>query len=262
MKIAALQMQAVAGGQEENLSRIGKAARKAADAGANLLIAPELALPGYGAGEEMQKLSAGVDGEAVARLAHISVEAGIAIIAGFAERAGSLVYNSAVFVNGQTRPVVYRKSHLYGDYERGCFVAEEPSTCLVEHEGLKIGVLICYDVEFPENVRRLAQAGAELIAVPTALPTSDHAGFIARQMIPVRAFENQVFVAYVNHCGADRLFSYAGRSTIAAPDGSLLAGAEAEGEALLVADIRPGDFAVSRAANPYLSDLRLPKARG
>ena len=64
-------------------------------------------------------------------------------------------------------------------------------------------MLICYDVEFPENVRRLAQAGAQAVLVPTALPASDHADFIARKMIPVRAFENQLFVAYVNHCGAD-----------------------------------------------------------
>jgi predicted amidohydrolase len=81
-----------------------------------------------------------------------------------------------------------------------------PSDSIIEYGGLRIGILICYDVEFPENVRRLALAGAHLIAVPTALPATDQAGLIARKMVPVRAFENQLFIAYANHCGADDLF--------------------------------------------------------
>lgn len=100
------------------------------------------------------------------------------------------------------------------------------------------------------------QCAVQLVAVPTALPASDHATLIARKMIPVRAFENQIFLAYANHCGADDLFSYAGLSAIAAPDGSLLAEADGAGETLLMADIHPEDFAASNAANPYLRDLR------
>ena len=80
--------------------------------------------------------------------------------------------------------------------------------------------MICYDVEFPEMIRHLALSGADLVLVPTALPASEHAAFIARSIIPVRAFENQVFVAYANHAGRDDAFAYAGLSGIAAPDGS------------------------------------------
>ncbi len=71
-------------------------------------------------------------------------------------------------------------------------------------------MLICYDVEFPENVRRLALAGCEVALVPTALPSGSSGSFIAEHMIQTRAFENQMFVAYVNHCGADDLFQFAG----------------------------------------------------
>ncbi|WP_265518274.1 carbon-nitrogen hydrolase family protein [Nitratireductor luteus] len=256
MRIAAFQMKAGAVDQAANLARIGNAARDAAAAGAEFLITPELALPGYGAGDDMHRLARPPDGEIVAKLALISLEAGIAVLAGFAEAAKGCAYNSAVFVDGRQEPVIYRKSHLYSDYERNLFAAEQPSARIVQHGGIRIGILICYDVEFPENVRRLAQAGVDLVAVPTALPTSDHAELIARKMIPVRAFENQVFVSYVNHCGADGLFSYAGLSTIAAPDGSLLAAADGPSEKLIFADIRPQDFAASAAANPYLRDLR------
>lgn len=255
-RIAALQTQAVAGSVDANLARIESGAREAARQGAALLVAPELAIPGYGAGPAMAALAEAPDGPSWRRLAALSRQTGVAIVAGFAERADAAVYNSALFVDGDRPPGVYRKSHLYGPYERGLFAAEAPSAPVFDHAGLRFGLLICYDVEFPENVRRLALAGAQAVLVPTALPSSDHAGFIARRMIPVRAFENQVFVAYVDHCGGDGRFSYAGLSGIAAPDGAMIASAGAEGEALLVADLDHGAYRRSVENNPYLADLR------
>jgi predicted amidohydrolase len=255
MRLAALQMHAVAADRTANLFRIEKAARDAAAQGADLLVAPELAVTGYGAGDMIFELAEPADGDLAQRFASLARETGVALVIGFAERDGETVWNSAIYADGQ-RSVVYRKSHLYGPYERALFKPERPAACIVEHRGLKLGMLICYDVEFPENVRRLAQAGAQAVIVPTALPASDHAELIARKMIAVRAFENQVFVAYVNHCGADALFSYAGLSGIAAPDGTMLAEAPETGEALLFADLDPAAYAASAAANSYLADLR------
>jgi len=256
MLIAALQMLAVAGDPPANLARIEHAAAEAAGKGAAILVAPELAVTGYGAGDAIRQLAEPADGPTARRLMAISQKAGVAIVAGFAERDGEIVYNSALFVDGRKPVAVYRKSHLYGDYERALFRPEKPSSGIIEFHGLKLGMLICYDVEFPENVRRLAQAGAQAVLVPTALPASDHASLIAQKMIPVRAFENQIFVAYVNHCGADERFAYAGLSGIAAPDGALLAKAGAQKEAVLLANIRPEDYRGSVAANTYLADLR------
>ncbi|MGQ3276454.1 MAG: nitrilase-related carbon-nitrogen hydrolase, partial [Shinella sp.] len=182
-------------------------------------------------------------------------ENGIAIVSGFAEQEGTLTYNSALFTDGIGTNAVYRKSHLYGEYERNVFKPGVPTSVMVELGGVRLGMLICYDVEFPENVRRLALAGADLIVVPTALPKGSSGTFIANHMIQVRAFENQVFVAYINHCGADDNFTYAGLSRIAAPDGSLIASAPAEGEMLLFAEIAPRDFAQSKTENTYLADL-------
>jgi 5-aminopentanamidase len=241
MKLAALQMHAVAGDRTANLFRIEKAAREAAAQGADLLVAPELAVTGYGAGELMSELAEAADGDLAQKLAAVANETGI--------------WNSAIYADGH-RSIVYRKSHLFGPYEQALFKPERPAACVIEHRGLKLGMLICYDVEFPENVRRLALAGAQAVIVPTALPASDHAELIARKMIAVRAFENQIFVAYVNHCGADALFSYAGLSGIAAPDGTMLAEAPETGEALLFAELDPAAYAASAAANSYLADLR------
>ncbi len=256
MKLAALQMQAIAGDCEVNLRCIEKAAHEAAAQGADLLVAPELAVTGYGAGEAISKLAEPADGDLARRLAALARETGLALAVGFAERDGDTVWNSVICADGQ-RSLVYRKSHLYGPYERKLFKSEKPTACIIEHRGVKLGLLICYDVEFPENVRRLAQAGAQVVIVPTALPASDHAEFIARKLIPVRAFENQVFVAYINHCGGDALFSYAGLSGIAAPDGTMLAVAPETGETLLFVDLDPAAYAASAAANSYLADLRV-----
>ena len=256
MRIAALQMHAIAGDNEANIGRIASAAADAAGGGAKLLIVPELAVTGYGAGEAaFEKLASPASGEVAARLSAIARENGIAIVAGFAEQEGNATYNSALFTDGLGTNAVYRKAHLYGGYERAAFKPGVPASVMVELAGVRLGMLICYDVEFPENVRRLALAGADLVVVPTALPKGSSGTFIANHMIQVRAFENQVFVAYINHCGADDNFTYAGLSRIAAPDGSLIASAPAEGEVLLFAEISPGDFAQSRAENTYLADL-------
>ncbi|MGE0279024.1 MAG: carbon-nitrogen hydrolase family protein [Rhizobiaceae bacterium] len=255
MRLAILQMQAVCGDVASNLDRIEQAAREAARSGATLLVAPELVVTGYGAGEQMRALAEPAEGPSITRLSQIAGETGIAIIAGFAEQDEGTVFNSAAYVDGRSSPIVYRKSHLYGDYERGLFRPAVPSAVTFEHDGVRCGILICYDVEFPENVRRLARANADLVLVPTALPMGASGSFIVEHMIRTRAFENQLFVAYVNHCGADDLFSYAGRSCVAAPDGQLLATANDADAGLLVVDIDPALFHQSRAENTYLRDL-------
>jgi predicted amidohydrolase len=254
IRLSALQMQTAGADPAANLARIETAAHEAARAGATLLVTPELGITSYGGGEKIRELAEPADGPIVARLGDIARNTGVALVAGFAEKAGDAVYNSAIYTDGSGKPSAYRKSHLYGDYERSLFTPEKPSTCLFEHCGMTLGMLICYDVEFPENVRRLAQAGAEMILVPTATPMGATGTFIAEKMIPVRAFENQIFIAYVNNIGRDGDFDYAGRSVIAAPDGTALATAGLS-EQLLTVDIESELYARSRSENTYLRDL-------
>ncbi|MFB9948736.1 carbon-nitrogen hydrolase family protein [Rhizobium puerariae] len=255
MKIAGFQMQPVVGDIEANLAKIEAAAGKAAEREAGLLIAPELALTGYGAADRFPGLATPAHGPVTDRLSEIAARHGLAIVAGFAEQTHEAIFNSAFFTDGKGQTAVYRKCNLYGPYERHWFRQEDKREVLADLGGIRIGFLICYDVEFPENVRRLAKAGADLVVVPTALPRGWSGDFIAEHMIRVRAFENQVFVAYVNHCGTDDLFAYAGLSRIAAPDGRLVAAAGVEGEALIVAGVDPSAYARSRAENTYLADL-------
>ncbi|WP_169544435.1 nitrilase-related carbon-nitrogen hydrolase [Sneathiella aquimaris] len=261
MRLAVYQMQAGLANIDRNLEKIEDAARTAAGNNADLLVTPELSLSGYGAGDQMKSLAMNASGAPLKALQRISSAHDIALIAGFPELSGNNVYNSTAFVDGQKEPIIYRKSHLYGDYEKSLFTAEEPKTVKAVLNGIVIGMLICYDVEFPENVRRLALAGVELVLVPTALPAGDYSSFIARKLVPTRAFENQVTLAYANHSGNDGAFEYQGQSVIVGADGTLLAEGVQHDEALLYAEVDPAQYESSKQQNSYLADLEIVSSK-
>jgi len=108
-------------------------------------------------------------------------------------------------------------------------------------------------VELPEPVRALALRGAQLIAVPTSLMAPAHA--VAQVLVPARAMENQLFVAYANRVGQEGELRYVGRSCVAGPDG-LVAAAGDDEERLLVADLDLGAIERSRAGHDYLRERR------
>lgn len=256
MKVAAFQL---AAGDETSSARLAAITAHVVDAkraGATLAVFPELAVPGYGAGEAIRDEARERGDEHLTALAGLADQSGVAIVAGIAlERDGSIV-NAAALLRPGEEPIVYAKRQLYGAYEKALFHAGKTPPPIVELGGIKAGLLVCFDVEFPEHVRDLARRGADIVLVPTALPRSPAAHFIARNVIPVRAFENQVFVVYADWCGADARFGYQGLSSIAAPDGSRLAEANESEPAMLVADIDPGAFTASKEQNPYLDELR------
>jgi predicted amidohydrolase len=256
MRLAAFQMIAKAADVAANLSLIETAAREASLAGAVMLVAPELATTGYGAGEAIRDLAEPTDGAQVSALAAMAARHRIAIAAGFPERAGDRLYNTAVFVDASGRRSFYRKCQLYGDYEKALFAPGDAAPVVFAFAGLKAGLLVCYDLEFAELPRRLAQAGAELILVPTALPESVNSSFIAEKVVAVRAFENQVALVYADHAGSDGRFAFAGRSCIMMPDGGAAARADAAGAALVFADYEKAAYEEARRENPYLTDRR------
>ena len=116
IRISALQMQTAGADTAANLARIEAAAHEAVQDGATLLVTPELGITSYGGGESILALAEPADGAIAARLGRIARETGVAIVAGFAEKAGDAIYNSAIYTDGSGDPSVYRKSHLYGDY--------------------------------------------------------------------------------------------------------------------------------------------------
>ena len=253
MKIAIYQGEGKPAQMKDNLEILRRSAREAADQGAQLLICSEMFLSGYNIGDTVFELAETANGSSMQKAAEIAREANIAVLYGYPERFKEVVYNSALLLDRNGTPLAnYRKTHLYGQEENRLFKPGD-SFVLTKLAGVKIGILICYDLEFPEAVRTLALAGAELIAVPTALMQPYCR--VAQLVVPTRAYENQVFVAYANRCGHEANLNYCGLSCIVSPDGKDLVRAGTI-EGLFVAEINAADIMASREQNPYLTDLR------
>ncbi|MEU2624556.1 carbon-nitrogen hydrolase family protein [Streptomyces sp. NPDC007157] len=254
MRTALLQSSGRPGSTVENLKALDDAAGRAAAAGAALLVAPEMFLTGYAIGDDIARLAEPADGDCADAIAELAHRHGLAIAYGYPERAGDAVHNSAQLISADgTRLANYRKTHLFGGFERDHFTPGEQAVVQAELNGLTVGIMICYDVEFPEPVRAHALAGTDLLLVPTA--NMHPFQFVAESLVPVRAWENQMYVAYVNRVGQEGEFDFFGLSGLAGPDGVARARA-GRGEELVVADIDPALLAASREANPYLKDRR------
>ncbi|MEV5689298.1 carbon-nitrogen hydrolase family protein [Streptomyces sp. NPDC052164] len=254
LRTALLQSSGRPGAVDENLKVLDEAAGRAAAAGARLLAGPEMFLTGYAIGDAVPRLAEPADGPGAQAVADIARRHGLAVLYGYPERAGELIFNAAQLIGPDGTPLAnYRKTHLFGGFEQEWFTPGERTVVQAELDGVRVGLLICYDVEFPENVRAHALAGTDLLLVPTAQMHPFQ--FVAESVVPVRAFESQMYVAYVNRTGPEGEFEFVGLSCLAGPDGTVRARA-GRGEELLVSDVDPAFLNASRAANPYLHDRR------
>ncbi|RBY89044.1 carbon-nitrogen hydrolase [Blastococcus sp. TBT05-19] len=255
MRIALLQGPALTPDPEAALAAVADAAGRAAAAGARLLVTPEMSLTGYAIGaDRVAELAEPEHGPLTDRVAAIAAEHGLAIAAGLPVRGAAGIANTVVVIDRDgTRLASYAKAHLYGDVDHDAFVPGDVGVVQFELDGLVVGVLICYDVEFPEAVRAHALAGTELLVVPTGL--MDPYGHVGTVLVSARAYESQLFVAYANRTGSEGEFVYCGASCVIAPDGTELARA-GRGEELVVADVDPAVLTASRRVNTHLADRR------
>jgi len=236
VKLALWQASPTNGRIEAGFSALCTQLQAAATAGAKMLVAPELFLPGYNRPDLHAELAQGLDGAWIARLRGMAAEAGCGLCLSWAERDGGAVYNAATAIGPDGALLGhYRKIQLYGPMERASFARGSNLGPVFTLEGRRAAMLVCYDIEFPAHAAALAQAGASLILVPTANP----AGFeyVQRRLVPARAHENDAVVAYANLVGDEGDVTFGGLSVIAGPDGEPLAMAGARGEALLVVDL-------------------------
>jgi 5-aminopentanamidase len=249
LKLALYQGPSPQGDVTGALQRVDSILAAAAHAGAGLVVFPELFLPGYNQMQE-HHAAAQVQGgpweQAFARLAKKS-SCGLCI--GWAERAAETTYNAASCFDATGKKLAhYRKQHPYGPTEKSIFAAGS-SDCIFDFNGKKTALLICYDVEFAQRVRRLHEHGVELLLVPTANPIAFDV--VSDTLVPARAFESRMTIAYANLCGSENGLTYGGRSVIVGPDGAMLAKA-GRGEALMIVDLNVVD-----AIDPALLSTQL-----
>ncbi|MFG2297893.1 carbon-nitrogen hydrolase family protein [Streptomyces sp. NPDC048603] len=257
LRTALLQSSGRLGDVAENLKALDEAAERAAQAGAGLLVTSEMFLTGYALEvEEIARLAEQADGMSARAIGETARRHGLAVLYGYPEKdaATGTVYNSAQLIGPDGTPLAnYRKTHLFGCFEQDAFTPGDTPVVQADYAGLRIGIMICYDVEFPENVRAHALAGTDLLLVPTAQMHPFQ--FVAEQLVPVRAFENQMYIAYVNRTGPEGEFEFVGLSCLASPDGTTRTRA-GRGEEMVFGEVDPERLAASRENNPYLRDRR------
>lgn len=219
------------------LSVIDDALAKAAESGVEMLTMPELFLPGYNS-----TTTTPPDGwdEVEGKVAALAGKYGVAICIGLAEYDDGVAYNSAfVYGDDGSQLARFRKIQLFGPGEQSIFAFGDAHATFA-YRGHKFGVLICYDVEFPEHTRALARAGVQTIIVPTA----NMKPFINVNQItvPARALESRLNIVYANYTGIEGDLDYVGHSAIFGPDGYPLGG-QGYGEGLVVAEamVQPGE---------------------
>ena len=243
-----------------NVGKVMEGMKRAAAAGADLVIFPELfvseyhAVVGADAAGDLSRVAEEKYGGSFTKISAAAKENGIAVVYGYPEVERSSgkekYYNSAQFVDKDGCSLLnYRKVHLWAAENESFSPGDEFP--VVDWNGVKVGILICYDVEFPEAVRSLALMGAQLVAVPTAIDVHDY-GNVSTVIVPTRALENQLYVAYANYAGV----SFWGLSRLSNPLGNTVVCAGSE-EALLIAQI-PTKTAFSFS---YLGD-RKPELYG
>jgi len=238
MKIAVAQISCSLGDPEANVLKVRDFSRRAKEAGAELIVFPEMIDTGYSMPVVQTHAASWISGF-VPGLQEIATKLSIAIVSGVSERAGSLIYNSQVLIDSHGNiPAKYRKTHLYAVApveEQTCF-SPGGSFASFALGGLHFGFSICYDLRFPEMYRKLAteqKVGAFIVSSAWPFPRLEH----FRTLALARAIENQSYVIASNRVGKDDDLWFCGSSAIIDPRGVVIAAASADREELIQADL-------------------------
>lgn len=215
----------------------------------DLFLCPELYACGYHVGDRHAARAEPPDGPFARGVAALARYHRTAIAYGYAEPSPDGVLNAALCIGPDgERLARHVKTMIPPGYEAGRFVPGRGAT-LFDLAGLRCALLICYENEFPESVRAMAAAGAQVVLAPTALDVAWTV--VADHVILTRAFDNHVWMLYADHGGVENGKAYAGRSCIVDPFGRVVARAGL-GDELLVAEVMAEPGASARATLGYL----------
>jgi len=259
LKIALAQISCKRADKTSNIEKMKVYAEKAKKEGAELVIFPELSLTDYLVRDLIYELAEPIPGPSVEKMAEIAKQNKIYIVFGMPEmskKAESVIYNTAVLVGPEGYIGKYRKMHLptHSVFEEERYFRQGYETPVFETQIGRIGLMICYDVFFPEVSRALKLNGAQLIVCISASPAVRRKFF--EILTAARAIENNVFLAYVNLVGIEDGLQFWGGSRIISPSGSIIAKAKYDEEDLVVGEIDLKDVRHVAAFVPTIRDLR------
>jgi len=216
-----VQLTPTLGQLDTNLHRIREHVREAAHDGVDLLVLPELATSGYLlTPEEARACAQDGDDPVFAELTSALSER-LTVVFGFIEREDETLYNSAVVLRHGHDPVIYRKLHLWGT-EQDLFVPGNDPAPVLETNFGRLGILICYDLEFPEMLRTHALRDADVVAIPTnwtrqPRPEGEHAPQVIQLMAAARA--SYLPIVCCDRSGTERGNVWSESSSIIGRDG-------------------------------------------
>ena len=253
MQLELAQIPLVDGAVAPNLARVLDAIGKRRE-GSDLIVFPEATLTGFPTRENVRDVAEALDGPSLSKVRDAAREASVGVAVGLAEREGDRFYNTTVLIDERGDIALrYRKTHLWAT-DVGVFTpGDRFEVC--EFKGMTVGLLICYDIEFPETARAVASLGAEMLVVTNG--NMDPFGPVHRRAIVARAMENQMFAALVNRIGSgDDKLTFPGETALVSPFGDVLCELKDE-DAVLHAKVDRALLAQSREHYSYLHDARV-----
>ena len=259
IKVALAQMSCKGGDKVENIRKIESKVTKAKQQGAELVIFPELSLTGYTMRDQIYELAETIPGQSTTALEKLAKKTDTYIVFGMpelSEKAQATVYNAAVLVGPEGFIGKYRKMYLptHSVFEEKRYFRPGYQAGVFETQLGKIGLIICYDIFFPEVSRLTRLKGAQLIVCISASPATRRTFF--ETLTAARAIENTAFLAYVNLVGVEDGLQFWGGSRLIGPNGKVLVQAKYDEEDLVIGEISYADIRPIETFVPILKDLR------
>lgn len=254
IRIALAQLNCEEGNKERNLQKIEESLQKAYAQQADILVLPEMMLTGFANRQTMFQLAETRDGPSIRRLKQMIERFPVAVVFTFPEYVSDdRIHNTACFLDNKGETLAfYRKTHLFAS-EKAILDAGDQMTDFT-YLGIKMGMLTCFDIEFPEAARTLGMRGVKLLLVDSANMSPYE--FFHRNFILSRAIENHCFVAYSNRIGQNINYTYHGESAVVSPDGRLMMEIERDREEVRTVEIAMEEIALTERVFRYFDDRR------
>lgn len=243
--------------KEGNLKRMREIVRKTKG---DIVVFPELNLTGYLPRDDLFQLAETTDGPSIEAVRKLAKETRKDVVFGSPvkdQRVPGLVYNSCLLATGHGDLHRYDKMYLptFGPFEERVFFAEGKEVVVGKGMHAKLGLMICYDMFFPELAKLETLLGAQMLVNISAAPTTS--GPFFQKVTPGRAVENAIFVAYCNMVGVHGSLVFGGGSAVYGPRGDELAAARDLEEDVVECRVELDDLDVARRFRPTVRDTRV-----
>jgi predicted amidohydrolase len=256
MKAALISMRPRLADKKANLKIMQKHIEKTK---ADIYIFGEISLTGYHCKDELRNLAEPINGPSIKQMKKIAKDRKCYIVFGMPlkdDKVEGLIHNSAILVHPDGKVDNYNKWFLptFGPFEEKIFFDEGESLKVFNTKFGKVGLIVCYDLFFPELCKAYSLQGADIIICISATPSTTRKYFEA--LIPARAIENTTFMIYVNLVGTQEDLVFWGGSQIYDPLGDLLVKAPYFKESVITCEIDLKQLKVARANRPVIRDIR------